>query len=894
MTLKLCTPTEFAAFPFLPYEIQLQLMQHLYAAIEDKKVAIVESPTGTGKTLSLLCASLTWLRDEQERARRGKLLPEESNDEHDWVVAQTIERKRRQLEAEEVAYAERLAQARQKEEIMRRAARARVRKKLKPNHEDPVVNVDLDDIAFLPDNVDSSAHEGDNISPAVRALMQKLERSKGTAPVAEEEPTCTKIYYASRTHSQLSQVLHELRKVVLSLSPSSVTSLHDSRHSASKEPDLHNNLKRSYSNLDNDEDTYHVDIRSVSLGSRRQLCINDKLKAKVFDIDEACRQMLSAKGDKRCTYLPPVDDELRMLDFRDQVLAVPKDIEELVEVGESSHICPYFGSRRAIAQAQVKEDPLKAARESLGIDLTNQVIIIDEAHNLISTLLSLSAVHLPLQTLSTSLTQLGIYVQKFRNRLSTEHLLHLKRLLSLLEALQKYAEEWKVSHGEARGSQGRRDHPAEMMTSGELLRRLGRKVEGVNLLEVEKYLRNSKVGSMNRAQDIWILHEGDGEDCRRRHVTSPDSRLMLYLLIYLNAVIDPKKRAKLARISAMTPPLHVVESFIIALTAASDDGRVTLSMEDGQLHVKYQHLNPATYFREVVETARSVILAGGTMSPISDVVNQLFTSLPQEKLTTFSCGHIIPSSNLQAIVVRKGPRGSELQFKYEQRSDPALIAELGQMIFNFANVVPDGMVVFVPSYSFLHSVTAVWESNKLLDRLKVKKKLFMEPKNTSEVDAVLHDYAAAIEQKHGALLFAVVGAKLSEGLNFSDELARAVVIIGLPFANLASPELRERMNYVKRLEEQRTESKSTGTRDAGTELYENMCMNAVNQSIGRAIRHRGDWASLVLVDSRYGTPRIRNKLPKWIGKDVLVSETFGETMRELGRFYREKRSAASQ
>ncbi len=153
---------------------------------------------------------------------------------------------------------------------------------------------------------------------------------------------------------------------------------------------------------------------------------------------------------------------------------------------------------------------------------------------------------------------------------------------------------------------------------------------------------------------------------------------------------------------------------------------------------------------------------------------------------------------------------------------------------------------------------------------------------------------------------------MSEGLNFTDDLARAVVIIGLPFANLSSPELRERMNYVRRQEEQRRGAKaSAGTKDAGTELYENMCMNAVNQSIGefhdmtpylsrltrsvgRAIRHRGDWASLMLVDSRYATPKIRNKLPNWIGKNVTVAETFGETMKQLGNFYREKRSAGSK
>lgn len=87
-------------------------------------------------------------------------------------------------------------------------------------------------------------------------------------------------------------------------------------------------------------------------------------------------------------------------------------------------------------------------------------------------------------------------------------------------------------------------------------------------------------------------------------------------------------------------------------------------------------------------------------------------------------------------------------------------------------------------------------------------------------------------KQRGALLLAVIGAKLSEGLNFADDLARAVVVIGLPFANLGSPELRERMQYVKRLDERLGKKKAPGQKDAAAELYENMCMNAVNQSIG--------------------------------------------------------------
>lgn len=98
---------------------------------------------------------------------------------------------------------------------------------------------------------------------------------------------------------------------------------------------------------------------------------------------------------------------------------------------------------------------------------------------------------------------------------------------------------------------------------------------------------------------------------------------------------------------------------------------------------------------------------------------------------------------------------------------------------------------------------------------------------------MLHSYSLAVHniaQGAGALLMAVVGAKLSEGLNFADDLARAVVVVGLPYPNLASTELKERMKYVSTFHNKR--SGEGGGRDPGAELYENLCMRAVNQSIG--------------------------------------------------------------
>ena len=126
---------------------------------------------------------------------------------------------------------------------------------------------------------------------------------------------------------------------------------------------------------------------------------------------------------------------------------------------------------------------------------------------------------------------------------------------------------------------------------------------------------------------------------------------------------------------------------------------------------------------------------------ISDVVAQLFSHLPQDRISNFTCGHIIPSTNLQTLVVCRGPRGADLEFKFDRRGDksmvssasgvlsgwnwqaPTKIAELGQILTNFINVVPGGMVTFFPSYSFLNTVKAEWTTSGTMEKFNAKKKV---------------------------------------------------------------------------------------------------------------------------------------------------------------------------
>ncbi|PIO37049.1 hypothetical protein AB205_0140670 [Aquarana catesbeiana] len=109
-------------------------------------------------------------------------------------------------------------------------------------------------------------------------------------------------------------------------------------------------------------------------------------------------------------------------------------------------------------------------------------------------------------------------------------------------------------------------------------------------------------------------------------------------------------------------------------------------------------------------------------------------------------------------------------------------------------------------------------------------------------------------------------------------------MVGMPYPNIRSPELQEKMAYLDK-----TVPKTSGV-SAGRALLENLCMKSVNQSIGRAIRHRGDYASIVLLDHRYSQPAILSKLPQWIRNSTEIKPTFGPAFASIRKFFQMKKT----
>lgn len=98
-----------------------------------------------------------------------------------------------------------------------------------------------------------------------------------------------------------------------------------------------------------------------------------------------------------------------------------------------------------------------------------------------------------------SVSQLDAYLSKFRLRLSHDHLLRLQKLRVSLHAIQQFTVEWKKAKS---GEGALSSHVAEVMSVRELVGRMGKNIEGINLLDIRSYLENSKVPAIHVSQNL--------------------------------------------------------------------------------------------------------------------------------------------------------------------------------------------------------------------------------------------------------------------------------------------------------------------------------------------------------------------------------------------------------
>lgn len=73
--------------------------------------------------------------------------------------------------------------------------------------------------------------------------------------------------------------------------------------------------------------------------------------------------------------------------------------------------------------------------------------------------------------------------------------------------------------------------------------------------------------------------------------------------------------------------------------------------------------------------------------------------------------HIIGESQIKVLSLCKGPNNVTLDSTYKNRDSAPYLNSLGQLIINFAKIIPHGLLIFFPSYRALDSTTEFWKVN---------------------------------------------------------------------------------------------------------------------------------------------------------------------------------------
>jgi len=372
-------------------------------------------------------------------------------------------------------------------------------------------------------------------------------------------------------------------------------------------------------------------------------------------------------------------------------------------------------------------------------------------------------------------------------------------------------------------------------------------------------------------------------------------------------------------------------------------------------------------FSPILETAQAVILTSGTLSPIPSTVAELvghrkqdggtwggnlllrslvaphFPTLQRNLLAQiFETGH---SRKLTSVVStsqsasKSSPEFVRLDTSYGRRDDDAAKLAVGLTLVEIIRRVPHGVLVFFPSYAAKAKLEDCWEgSSGVMEDIRSAKggHVFSEASGMEgdSFDAMLSKFYTAAQSGQGAVLFGVGRGRASEGLNFANEYARAVVVVGIPYGPLrdVGSQLKRRWND-ETLAESRRERGAGGPSltapgregnppsgalqglpgssrtdlgvraqnvpphhlgdssfseelvppssdsllllpppPSGSLWYTIDAFRSLNQSIGRLLRHSADFGGIFLLDFRMKDERHYRLLPTWLREAIARSE----------------------
>nr|XP_042132908.1 regulator of telomere elongation helicase 1 isoform X4 [Peromyscus maniculatus bairdii] len=743
-------------FPFQPYQCQQEYMIKVLECLQKGVNGILESPTGTGKTLCLLCTTLAWREHLRDAVSSLKI-------------------------------AERV--------------------------------------------------QGELF--ASRSLSSWNAAATSGDPIAcyTDIP---KIIYASRTHSQLTQVISELRNT-----------------------------------------SYRPKV--CVLGSREQLCIHPEVKQESNHMQiHLCRKKVASRS---CHFYNNVEEK-----SLEQELATPiLDIEDLVKNGSKHKVCPYYLSRNMKQQADIIFMPYNylldaKSRKAHNIDLKGTVVIFDEAHNVEKICEESASFDLTPRDVASGLEAIN----------------------QVLEEQARVAQqgELQLEFSADTPSTGLNMELEDIAKLKMILLRLEGAIDAVQLpgddrgvtkpgsyifeLFAEAQITFQTKGCILESLDQIIQHLAG----RTGVFTNTVGLQKLMDIIQIVFSVDPPEGSPGSLVGlgiSHSYKVHIHPETSHWRTAQrSDAWSTTTSRKQGKV-LSYWCFSPSHSMRELVyQGVRTLILTSGTLAPLSSFALEMQIPFP----VCLENPHIIGRNQLWVGVVPRGPDGVQLSSAYDKRFSKECLSSLGKALGNIARVVPQGLLVFFPSYPVMEKSLEFWRAQDLAKKVEVLKPLFVEPRNKGSFSEVIDAYYQRVASpgSSGATFLAVCRGKASEGLDFSDMNGRGVIVTGLPYPPRRDPRVVLKMQF---LDELRSRSGAGGQPKffplqclSGQEWYQQQASRAVNQAIGRVIRHRHDYGAIFLCDHRFAYADARAQLPSWVRPYLKVYDNFGHVVRDVAQFFR--------
>ncbi|XP_012273616.1 regulator of telomere elongation helicase 1 homolog isoform X2 [Orussus abietinus] len=736
-------------FPFKPYSVQEEYMAKVIECLQNSKHGVLESPTGTGKTLCLLCSSLSWL-----------------------LI------KKAQMQAQ----------------------------------------------------VQAGALQNEEFGGSFfNQLNNKLDKAAGTPNISTNFGwTMPKIIYASRTHSQLSQAMQELKR------------------------------------------TSYKHVKVAVLGSRDQLCIHPEVSKEQNSFMKI--QMCQAKVKARtCMYYNNVDHRKDDPIFRQDIL----DIEDLVKASQKVKCCPYFLSKELKQSADITFMPYNylldpKTRKTQGIELLNNVVLLDEAHNIEKTCEEAASLQISSTDIALCIDEITAVMRSMANELeqeidfssegsnsvqkdfTAEDLCILKTMFLELE---KAVDEIKIQKREE----------GDVMPGGYIF----------ELLEKIELTHGKEQLVIDKLDKIIVYLSATGTSPFSRRGTGLQKFSDLLRIVFNSGKGALKHREDVKRCyKVYIQPEDAKKN----QKTDSWESKKIVKTSEGKL-ICYWCFSPGFGMQQLAEQGiRSVILTSGTLSPLKPFISEMGIPIDVQ----LENPHIITGRQVCVGVLSQGPDGHPLNSSFNTRNDPKYIASLGRTVYNFSFLVPHGMLVFFPSYPIMKKCKDEWQNSGLWTKIASRKPIYVEPQSKESFLNIMNEYYEKIQDPSGkgAIFMAVCRGKVSEGLDFANANGRAVLITGLPFPPLKDPRVVLKQKY---LEEIRTKDRECLT---GQQWYQLEASRAVNQAIGRVIRHQDDYGAIILCDCRFENPNFQKQLSAWLRPHLKKFTNFGVVTKELREFFR--------